>query len=264
MTLVKALCIAISMYSKIPVFQFQWKEKEMRFAIAFFPLVGAVIGAAEYLIFKLLSCVEAPLPVMVPVMCAIPLIITGGIHLDGYMDTSDAISSYMDREKRLEILKDPHIGAYAVIRTVVFTEVFISALAALIYFAPELMNIWVCGFVLSRMLSALSVVTFPCANRKGTLYSFSGKKDEGFNRPALIIILCEIVLLAAGMIIYDHQGGAMVIGAELAVFLYYKVRSEKLFGGITGDLAGWFLCLAELGMTVVPAVAAIIIKTTFV
>lgn len=245
------------MYSKIPVFQFEWKEKEMRYAIAFFPVIGAVIGTAEYLFFRALSTVDAPLLITVPVMCAIPLIITGGIHLDGYMDTSDALSSYMDREKRLEILKDPHIGAYAVIRTVIYTEIFVAALAAVLHFSPGMICIWAFGFVLSRMLSALSVVTFSCANREGTLYSFSGKKGIGSNKPALIIIICEIIALAVSMILFDLRSSLIIIGSELAVFIYYRYKSAKVFGGITGDLAGWFLCLAELWMTVALAVAAL-------
>lgn len=45
----------------------------------------------------------------------IPLLVTGGIHMDGYMDTVDALSSHQSVEKKLEILKDPNAGAFAVI-----------------------------------------------------------------------------------------------------------------------------------------------------
>ena len=51
---------------------------------------------------------------------AIILLVTGGIHMDGYMDTMDALHSYGNREKKLEILKDSHIGAFAVIMTVLY------------------------------------------------------------------------------------------------------------------------------------------------
>lgn len=77
-----------------------------------FPLIGAVIGAAWCV------CGAMPLPGLAKAagFALIPVWITGGIHLDGYADTCDALSSYGDREKKLEILKDPHCGAFAVIR----------------------------------------------------------------------------------------------------------------------------------------------------
>ena len=56
-------------------------------------------------------------PLMAP---SIPLLVTGGFHLDGYMDTMDALHSYQKKEKKLEILKDPHIGAFSVIMARVY------------------------------------------------------------------------------------------------------------------------------------------------
>ena len=54
------------------------------------------------------------------VLVLVPVIVTGGIHVDGLLDTSDALSSWRDREKRLEILKDSHAGAFAVITACVY------------------------------------------------------------------------------------------------------------------------------------------------
>lgn len=62
------------------------------------------------------------------IFLVLPVIVTGGIHVDGYMDTSDAIHSYGDREKKLSILKDSHIGAFAVIRLLVYSAVYFAAL----------------------------------------------------------------------------------------------------------------------------------------
>ena len=112
MIVLQTIAVAFAMFSAIPVPQFDWNEKNMRYAMCAFPLIGAVCGALWYL------CGALPLPALVRAggFCLIPVWVTGGIHLDGYADTCDALSSYGDRTKKLEILKDPHCGAFAVIR----------------------------------------------------------------------------------------------------------------------------------------------------
>ena len=112
MIVLQTMAVAFAMFSALPVPQFTWNSKNMRYALCAFPLIGGVIGALWSL------CGALPLPDMIRAggFCLIPVLVTGGIHLDGYADTSDALSSYGNREKKLEILKDPRCGAFAVIR----------------------------------------------------------------------------------------------------------------------------------------------------
>ena len=112
MIVLQTIAVAFAMFSAIPVPQFDWNEKNMRYAMCAFPLIGVVIGAAWCV------CGALPLPGLAKAagFALVPVWVTGGIHLDGYADTCDALSSYGDREKKLEILKDPHCGAFAVIR----------------------------------------------------------------------------------------------------------------------------------------------------
>ena len=112
MTILQTIAVAFAMFSALPVPQFGWNEKNMRYAMCAFPLIGLVCGGLWCL------CGVLPLPDMAraAAFCLVPVAVTGGIHLDGYADTSDALSSYGDREKKLEILKDSHCGAFAVIR----------------------------------------------------------------------------------------------------------------------------------------------------
>ena len=114
MHLIKGFAIAFSIYSKIPVPQFQWEEEDMKYMMCFFPWIGAVIGGGVYgwnwvchrfMIGDLCRAF---------VTAAIPLVVTGGFHVDGFMDTMDAFHSYQSKERKLEILKDSHIGAYGV------------------------------------------------------------------------------------------------------------------------------------------------------
>ena len=111
-----SLAVALSMYSKIPVPTVDWNEKNMKYAMCFFPAAGVVTGALEYAAgYAFLTWTDCGSLFFAAVMTMIPVLVTGGIHLDGYADTMDALSSYGDREKKLEILKDPHTGAFAVI-----------------------------------------------------------------------------------------------------------------------------------------------------
>ena len=115
MRFLSSLAVALSMYSKIPVPTVDWNEKNMKHAMCFFPVVGVVTGALEYAAgYVLLTDTECGSFFFAAVMTLIPILVTGGIHMDGFADTMDAISSYGDREKKLAVLKDPHTGAIAV------------------------------------------------------------------------------------------------------------------------------------------------------
>ena len=117
--ILESMIITFSMYSKIPMPNIDWKKENMKYAMCFFPLVGLVIGiimAAWMYLAKFLAIGSI---LFAGIATIIPVIITGGIHIDGFCDTVDARSSHQSREKKLEILKDPHIGAFALIYCVV-------------------------------------------------------------------------------------------------------------------------------------------------
>ena len=118
MDLFGSFVIACSMYSRIPMPQVDWTENRMKYAMCFFPLIGVTMGAALWLtalIGEHVHTLEEGSLLWAVMGTILPLLITGGIHLDGYLDVTDARSSYGDRAKKLEILKDPHVGAFAVI-----------------------------------------------------------------------------------------------------------------------------------------------------
>jgi adenosylcobinamide-GDP ribazoletransferase len=174
------------------------------------------------------------------ILVLLPLILTGGIHMDGFMDTTDALCSYQPREKKLEILKDPHSGAFAVIGCVGY---FLLTYAVWYDVTRSVLPILAIGFILSRALSGLAVVTFPLAKDSGLAATFSNEAKKRLTRSVMIIF---IVLCAIGMLLLNRKLGVIGLIAALLTFLYYYRVSVKEFGGITGDLAGYFLQLCEL------------------
>ena len=166
---------------------------------------------------------------------------TGGIHLDGYADTSDALSSYGDREKKLDILKDPHCGAFAVIRLCSYFALYF-ALCACVRFTPRVGLIWLLALVLERCLSGYAVAAFPMAKNTGLAHTFATAADRQRVKAALLTMT---VCVGGGM---ACMGGGLLVLAALAALWRYRAVAVKQFGGVTGDLAGWFLQRAELWM----------------
>ena len=132
MNLFKSIAISFSLYSKIPMPIFEWKEDNYKHAIAFLPLVGIVIGIASCVLTLICSALGVPVFVATLLLTLTPIVITGGFHIDGFMDVQDALHSYQPREKKLEIMKDPHIGAFAVIGAGAMTLTWIAFLYLLV------------------------------------------------------------------------------------------------------------------------------------
>ncbi|WP_455147193.1 adenosylcobinamide-GDP ribazoletransferase, partial [Stomatobaculum longum] len=99
-----AFCIAAAMYSRLPVPNVRWDEESKAMVLFFFPLLGVIEGGLLYGIarFLLFGRVSAPLAAFV--MTAAPLLFTGGIHFDGFLDTVDALGSWKGKAEKLAIL----------------------------------------------------------------------------------------------------------------------------------------------------------------
>ena len=242
MSIIHSFFIALSMYSRIPVPRVDWEKENMRYAMCFFPMIGVVIGAVMYLAGWLLDKTSVGGLFRGVVFTLIPIIITGGIHMDGFMDTMDALGSWGDREKKLEILKDSHAGAFAILGMGCYLMWSVAVWSEL---PAEVLRVCGVSFVLSRALSGFSVVTFPAARNSGLLKMF----QDGAQKKVVRITMCLYV--AAAVIMMAVMNARAMTGAVTGVmiaFLYYIVVSRKQFGGVTGDLAGFFLETAELAM----------------
>ena len=244
MRIPETIAVAFAMFSALPVPQPVWNEKNMRYALCAFPLVGAVIGLCWWGWAALAGALALPAPLRAAGLCLLPVLITGGIHLDGYADTSDALASCAEPEKKQAILKDPHCGAFAVIRLISW---FIAcwALAAALTPTPRALLCMGLAFVLERALSGLAVTAFPLAKNTGLAHTFATAADK---RTVQIVLGLLCALLVVGLAAAGGLAGLAMAGAAgLALWRYYRVAKTQ-FGGISGDLAGWFLQRAELWM----------------
>ena len=186
MKILKSLASAFLMYSRIPMPQVEWKEENRRYALCFFPIIGAVIGAFFLLWRYVCGLLNIDDFLMGAVSAVIPLAVTGGIHMDGFCDVIDANSSCADKEKKLKIMSDPHIGsfaamwlcAYLILQTAMLAEIKNLGTAVIV----------ACGYVLSRAFSGLAAVTFKGAKNDGALQSFAKPAHKKVTVSVLILI----------------------------------------------------------------------------
>ena len=244
--------IAFSMFSKIPMPQADWTKENMKYMFVFFPWIGFVIGGLSILAGYFGNLLGFEQSFVNVVLLLIPIVVTGGIHVDGLLDTADAMSSWQERKRRLEILKDSHAGAFAVITACVYFIAYYGAYSQINGNMTVLLIVGM-GFMVSRCFSGIGVLTLPKAKADGTVAEFSRQSEEVVVRNVLIVYL---VLLTAGMISVDVVMGAAAMLTALLVFLYYRHMALKYFGGTTGDLSGFFLCLCEVSIALVLAVVS--------
>ena len=218
--------------------------------------MGGAIGLVFYGWLALCEKVQIGALCRACVAVAIPLIISGGFHVDGYMDTMDAFHSYQSREKKLEILKDSHIGAFAVIMLAVYGLIYMGAFSEIT--DKNILQVVCAGFVLARVLSGIGVVSFPSAKKEGMLYLFQDHADAVIVKAALSV---QGALCIGFMLWRSLFAGSVAVITAFAVFGYYKYRTKKELGGITGDTAGYFLLLCEGSIVVITSVVNILLKS---
>ena len=240
--------IAFSMFSKIPVPQAEWTEENMKYMLCFFPFIGTAIGIAFLVAEWICRYLGFGNSFTAMVLVLVPVILTGGIHIDGLLDTSDALSSWQERTRRLEILKDSHAGAFAIIGCGVYLVLY-GALFSELDFRGCLL--FAGTFAAERALSGMSVVLFPMARQDGLAASFS---QAALKRVVRLVMAGYLAASAAFFLIISEWlfdsliPGFLCLASSMLVFFWYYRMSVREFGGITGDLAGYFLQICELAL----------------
>ena len=245
MNLLRSLVLAFSSFSKIPMPQVEWNEQNMRYLMCCFPAIGVAIGLCLGVWCWLAGTVGFGPFLFGAGVALIPLAVTGGFHLDGFCDVIDAQSSHADPARKRKILKDPHIGAFAAMGA----AAYLLAYAA---FASELAPSWQLAVILgglhvcSRCLSGIATVSFPTSSSQGMLSMFH---ESAESRRTPIALAAEFIASSILMAL-AHPASLVLpwIGILCLVLLYPFAKRQ--FGGMSGDLAGFFLQVAELAMLI--------------
>lgn len=239
--LIGALRDAASAFAFLTVLPARWFTSEKPGRIfAWFPLVGLAIGGA---LAGLASLTFLPPDVTRFITLGAWVALTGGLHLDGFADSCDGLLATTTPERRLEIMKDPRAGSWAVIGVVVL---LLGKWAALGSLAPAWL---IAPPVAGRWAMALAVYVFPNA-RPGGMGAYM---RAGLGRPQLVVATLTAVIVTAAL----GWQALVALGAALgAPVLIGRWAAGRLGGGLTGDVYGALCELAELvcllALTVMP------------
>ncbi len=251
--LLQSCIIAFAMYSKIPMPKIEWNQENMKYAFCFLPFIGAVIGGIFYIFGVYGQYIAGNGTFHTALMMVIPVAVSGGIHLDGFLDTSDALSSYKPKEEKLKILKDSHAGAFAIIMGICYFFLLFGVCTEL---TEEMTAVFAIGFILSRALGGYSVVTFRMAKNTGLAATFS---KMALKKRVQKVMIGYVILCGAAMILIHPVFGMCAVCAAAVSFLYYRHMAYEKFGGITGDLAGFYIQISELMMGILMVFAKYLI-----
>ncbi|MGY0691992.1 adenosylcobinamide-GDP ribazoletransferase [Virgibacillus sp. FSP13] len=237
---VNGLIITIQFFSVLPIRrEVPMTAKNLERAIRMFPLfgllLGLVYGGSLYGLFEWTPF--SPLAIAF-FMWLLPIILTGGIHLDGWMDASDAFFSYRDSTKRLEIMNDPRIGAFGVLSVIVLLSAKLLFIYEIIH-GLALHSIILIIFIpfLSRMVMGMMLTLVPPAKETGLGHLF----QQSCKRSTLWSYFIYLVLFIFVGWVSGVPSMLMVIGmflVALMLFLFIRKKVRKWFGGITGDVVG--------------------------
>ncbi|MBA4492802.1 adenosylcobinamide-GDP ribazoletransferase [Paenactinomyces guangxiensis] len=219
---------AIGFLSRIPVpvreNRDDWEKSPM-----WYPLVGLILGALITL-FDMLIAGWFPAFVRAVMDAAFWFFLTGGLHLDGLMDTADGLGAWRDRERTLQIMKDSRVGAMGVLAGVLSILFKVSLLASLPAANPLAVSV-IAATVLGRTAVLGMMYAFPYIQEHGT---GTGMKEKLTVRRFLFALLCMVIIV----IFLTRWWAGVLLGAAAFVVLCFGWQVTKRLGGCTGDVYG--------------------------
>ncbi|MGP4079496.1 adenosylcobinamide-GDP ribazoletransferase [Pseudalkalibacillus sp. R45] len=232
--------INFQFFTMIPIpVEISIDDDHLKKAVKTFPLLGLFQGFIYALtVYFLLQWTPFSNLAIAFIIWFVMILLTGGIHLDGWMDTSDAYFSYSSIEKRLEIMKDPRTGAFGVLSVIVLLSakfLFIYEIVSGITFTSYLLII-ILPF-LSKGIMGLLLMTVPLAKEEGLAYHFRKAGDSSIRLVYLVFWIGLTGLVA----LIDFRTFFPILIMFIVVvicFIFLRSKTVKWFGGITGDVLG--------------------------
>ncbi len=215
--------------------------REMGEAVGFYPLVGLLLGGILALADALLGYLF-PIPVRSALALALWIILTGGLHLDGFLDSCDGLLGASTPERRMEIMRDERVGAFALAGGVLLLLTMLSSLSTM---ASGRWAALLLAPVLGRWGMAMAVVAFPYARTSGLGRDI---KDQAH---AAQVMLATLTAMAVVVIVaFILQSAAPLIGLAAAAIVFWLSTRFILarIPGMTGDTYGAINMLIEAGV----------------
>lgn len=233
MKILEAIVVSFQFLTRfyLPI-KIDWDEKNIKYSLLFFPLVGAAIGAVLFGVNYLTAYTKIN-PALTILFAWI--IITGGLHLDGVSDTVDGLSARADRERTLKIMDDSHIGAFGVIAIVMLILFKYDAISKLVYKNPYAIF---ASPVIARCIAGFFLTFFKTAKTTG-LASY-------FHQSSSKVITTISVLITIAIIFYFNQWWLMRFLYTFLAITILTIPVYRKLNGLTGDVYGSIVELSEI------------------
>ena len=244
--------MAWGMFCAIPCPHKVWDEDKRRWMLIMYPALGLMLGVLWFALYGVLLALEMPVVLTAAVMTVYPFLISGCIHLDGFMDVNDAVLSRRDLAERQRIFKDSHVGSFAVIRTVML---FLFFFAAMLVIAGR--NSLLDGAFLGALMAASRAVAGWDTMKKAPLATsqYTALEERGgaacwliWFWPLLAVglaVLLQVLRVRSGaVLVYPYLFAAPVLAAAAACLAGWSARRQ--LGGMSGDIAGYQMVTGEL------------------
>jgi adenosylcobinamide-GDP ribazoletransferase len=229
----RSLRIAFGLMTTLPIkLPDNWSAGDSGLASLWYPFVGLIVGAITWLAWKG-ALFLLPASVAGVVTLVVWVVLTGGLHLDGLADCCDGLLSSTSLERRLEIMKDPHVGAFGVIGLVLVLMLKAAALGSL---APASSP----GILLASSLARwciLPAALLPLARPSGM------GADLALGFRSSFIIWGAITPLAIAISLGARGSVSALAGLGAAVLVLGLAKSR--IGGVTGDVFGMVVEVVE-------------------
>ncbi|MBB6447689.1 adenosylcobinamide-GDP ribazoletransferase [Bacillus benzoevorans] len=240
MKTIKGLIMGIQFFTSIPIpYAVPMDRDHIERAVRTMPILGLLQGAfyAGLLYILLHWTPFSPLAAAFFVWLAM-ILVTGGIHLDGWMDTSDAFFSYRDKDKRLEIMKDPRMGAFGVLSVIVLLSTrFLFIYESILHAVDTVYVLIMLIPFLSKSVAGVLLIKVRAAKEDGlgTMFKKAAGRYTLWFYPLYIAIVLAVLWLLQPQVL----GGAAILVLMAGLFILFAARKAvKWFGGITGDVIG--------------------------
>jgi adenosylcobinamide-GDP ribazoletransferase len=238
--LLKNIAFTIGTFSRIPMSPVIYKKANTKYTYLLLPFLGLLIGALYYLGIHILQLkIDEPILLAI-LLIVLNLVITGGIHFDGFLDSVDAFKSYQSKERKLIIIKDARIGAFALIHFTI------------------LMGLNICAnYYLIKDNHFLYLLIIPCLSRTILLLLIRKMSiapndmlaellDPVFDKYYVLIVFIALFLV---LLISPNIITIILVLIALLYALFYQFSLKRHFDHLSGDLCGYYIVTCELLLT---------------
>lgn len=227
----------------------RWDKDARKWSLGTLSLLGLFLGLLWYGLAVIMTLISTPLFIKAAILTVFPFLITGFMHLDGYMDCNDAILSRRSLEDKQKILKDPHVGAFAVISVVAMMIIFYGGMGAILsYGSHERVVLLIIIPVLTRTVAGIDVLRKSPMENSQYKSTFDGtlKKYIPFMAGTALLALAITMIMIH---ILDTMTPLLFISICIIPFVsagFAGAHARKELGGMNGDIAGYSIVWGEL------------------